>query len=51
MGSLFLGEIWIAEKIPDAIRKQVLQRPDVLGRLSGLDDKRLDDVLAFVKRG
>ena len=39
----------LAEKIPDAIRKRVLQRPDVFRRLSGLDDKKLDAVLAFLE--
>ena len=41
----------LAEKIPDAIRKRVLQRPDVFRRLSGLDDKKFDMVLAFLEQG
>ena len=41
----------LAEKIPDAIRKRVLQRPDVFRRLSGLDDKKLDAVMLFLERG
>lgn len=41
----------LAEKIPDVIRKRVLQRPDVFRRLSGLDDKKLDAVLLFLDRG
>ena len=41
----------LAEKIPDAIRKRVLQRPDVFRRLSGLDDAKLDAVLLFLERG
>lgn len=41
----------LAEKIPDAIRKRVLQRPDVFRRLSGLDDEKLDAVLEFLERG
>jgi transcriptional regulator with XRE-family HTH domain len=39
----------LAQKVPDAIRKRVLQRPDVFRRLSGLDDKKLDAVLAFLE--
>jgi transcriptional regulator with XRE-family HTH domain len=41
----------LAKKIPDAIRKRVLQRPDVFRRLSGLDDEKLDAVLLFLDRG
>lgn len=40
----------LAQKIPEAIRKRVLQRPDVFRRLSGLHDKQLDMVLAFVEQ-
>jgi transcriptional regulator with XRE-family HTH domain len=40
----------LAEKIPAAIRKRVLQRPDVFRRLSGLDDKMLDAVLEFLEQ-
>jgi transcriptional regulator with XRE-family HTH domain len=40
----------LAEKIPDVIRKRVLQRPDVFRRLSGLDDRKLDAVLEFLGR-
>jgi len=39
----------LAQKVPDMIRKRVLQRPDVFRRLSGLDDKKLDAVLAFLE--
>src|SRR5262245_61008025 len=39
----------LAQKVPDTIRKRVLQRPDVFRRLSGLDDKKLDMVLAFLE--
>src|ERR1700704_3384469 len=38
----------LAEKIPDAIRQRVLQRPDVFRKMADLDDKRLDDVLEFL---
>lgn len=41
----------LAEKIPDVIRKRVLQRPDVFRRMADLDDKRLDDVLEYLERG
>lgn len=41
----------LAEKIPDAIRKRVLQRPDVFRKMADLDDKRLDDVLEFLEQG
>jgi transcriptional regulator with XRE-family HTH domain len=41
----------LAEKIPDVIRKRVLQRPDVFRRLSGLDDRKLDAVLEFLEQG
>lgn len=40
----------LAEKIPDAIRQRVLQRPDVFRKMAELDDKRLDDVLEFLER-
>jgi transcriptional regulator with XRE-family HTH domain len=40
----------LAEKIPDVIRKRVLERPDVFRRLSGLDDEKLDAVLLFLGR-
>jgi transcriptional regulator with XRE-family HTH domain len=40
----------LAEKIPDTIRKRVLQRPDVFRKMADLDDKRLDDVLKFIGR-
>ncbi len=41
----------LAEKIPEAIRKRVLQRPDVFRKMAKLDDKRLDDVVEFIGRG
>lgn len=39
----------LAEKIPDAIRQRVLQRPDVFRKMANLDDRRLDRVLAFLE--
>ena len=41
----------LAEKIPDAIRQRVLQRPDAFRKIASLDDKRLDSVLEFLDRG
>lgn len=38
----------LAEKIPQAIRKRVLERPDVFRRMAALDDKRLDAVVEFI---
>ena len=38
----------LAGKIPDDIRRRVLQRPDVFRKLSKLDDEGLDRVLAFL---
>ena len=40
----------LAEKIPEAIRRRILQRPDVFRRMADLDDLHLDDVLVFVER-
>jgi transcriptional regulator with XRE-family HTH domain len=40
----------LAEKIPDAIRTRVLQRPDVFRRMADLDNQGLDEVLAFLDR-
>jgi transcriptional regulator with XRE-family HTH domain len=39
----------LAEKIPAAIRKRVLQRPDVFRKMANLNDRALDEVLAFVE--
>lgn len=41
----------LAEKIPHAIRKRVLERPDVFRKMADLDDKRLDAVLEFLEQG
>ena len=40
----------LAERIPDKIRKRVLQRPDAFRRIATLDDRRLDKVLEFLER-
>lgn len=37
-----------AKKIPDDIRKRVIERPDAFRKLAKLDDKGLDRVLAFL---
>lgn len=39
----------LAEKIPAAIRKRVLARPDAFRKVAALDDKRLDRVLKFLE--
>jgi HTH-type transcriptional regulator, competence development regulator len=38
----------LAEKIPDAIRKRVLERPDVFRKMAGMDDTQLNDVLSYI---
>jgi HTH-type transcriptional regulator, competence development regulator len=40
----------LADKIPDAIRQRVLQRPDVFRKIATLDDRRLDEVLIFLDK-
>lgn len=35
----------LAEKVPDRIRRRVLERPDAFGRLADLDDASLDRLL------
>ena len=39
----------LAEKVPDRIRKRVLERPDVFGKLAGLDDEALDRLVTQIK--
>ena len=36
----------LAKKIPESVRKRVIQRPDVFRKLAALDDKALDKILA-----
>ena len=36
----------LAKKIPERIKKRVLERPDVFSTLAGLDDRTLDKLLA-----
>jgi transcriptional regulator with XRE-family HTH domain len=38
----------LAERVPDRIRRRVLQRPDAFGKLASLDDKTLDAVLVQI---
>ncbi len=38
----------LAEKIPEAIRLRVIQRPDAFRRLASLDDEALDFVLSAI---
>jgi transcriptional regulator with XRE-family HTH domain len=38
----------LAEKIPDAIRQRVLERPEVFRKMATLDDTRLDQVVEFL---
>jgi len=39
----------LAEKVPDRIRKRVLDRPDAFYKLAGLDDEALDRLLAQIE--
>ncbi len=41
----------LAEKIPEPIRRRFFERPDAFRLIARLDDKRLDRLLAFLKRG
>ena len=38
----------LAQRVPDRIRRRVLQRPDVFGALANCDDKMLDKVLGTI---
>jgi HTH-type transcriptional regulator, competence development regulator len=40
----------LAEKIPERIRKRVIERPDAFRQLASLDDEALDAVLAEADR-
>ncbi len=35
----------LAEKIPEKIKRRVLQRPEAFSKLADLDDRKLDEVL------
>ena len=38
----------MAEKIPDAIRKRIVERPEAFRKLAALDDQALDQVLVYL---
>jgi transcriptional regulator with XRE-family HTH domain len=38
----------LAEKVPDDIRKRVMQRPEAFRKIAGLDDRTLDRLLAQI---
>jgi transcriptional regulator with XRE-family HTH domain len=38
----------LAEKVPEPIRRRVLERPDVFRKLAALDDRMLDKLVAQV---
>jgi HTH-type transcriptional regulator, competence development regulator len=40
------GLLILAKKVPDCVRKRVIQRPDVFRRLAGLNDETLDRLVA-----
>ncbi len=40
----------LAEKIPDGIRKRVIERPDAFRRIARLDDAALDKLLESLDR-
>lgn len=40
----------LAKRVPERIRKRVLQRPDVFGALAECDDTTLDKVLGHIGR-
>lgn len=39
----------LAEKIPDRIRRRVIERPDAFQKIALLDDKALDRLVAQIK--
>lgn len=39
----------LAEKIPDEIRRRVIQRPDAFRKLARLDDRALDRLVAQIE--
>jgi HTH-type transcriptional regulator, competence development regulator len=43
--------LFLAEKIPAAIRKRLFERPDVFRALARCDDRTLDQVLAQIAGG
>lgn len=41
----------LAQKIPEPIRRRVMERPDAFRQIARLDDKRLDRLLAHIDGG
>src|SRR3954454_24387496 len=41
----------LAEKVPEHIKKRVMQRPDAFRKFAGLDDKQIDDILKHLDDG
>lgn len=39
----------LAEKVPDSIRRRVIERPDAFRKLARLDDRALDRLVAQIK--
>jgi transcriptional regulator with XRE-family HTH domain len=39
----------LAEKVPDRIRRRVLERPDAFGKLARLDDRALDRLVSQIR--
>lgn len=42
---------FLAQRIPDRIKKRVLERPDAFGRFADLDDQTIDKLLAVLGDG
>jgi len=40
----------LAKKIPEAVKKRFIQRPDVFGKLASLDDDALDRLMKHLAR-
>jgi HTH-type transcriptional regulator, competence development regulator len=40
----------LAEKIPDHIRRRVIERPDAFQKIASLDDEKLDRLLTHLER-
>jgi transcriptional regulator with XRE-family HTH domain len=38
----------LAKKVPESIRHRVLERPDAFRKIATLDDRELDEVMAFL---
>jgi hypothetical protein len=36
----------LAEKIPEAIKRRVIERPDAFRKFATLDDEKIDELLA-----